>query len=166
VTAEEVRLHLEYNAWASVRLLDAADTLSDAELARDLGTADKCVLGTLVHVFGADRIWLGRVREGLQGERPGPEFHDLAVLRGAWPDLHRQWQEWAAPLTDADLQRVVSYRDLRGNPWKSSLWKILLHVVNHGTHHRGQAVGFMRSLGHTPPPLDLITYYRTEAPDA
>jgi uncharacterized damage-inducible protein DinB len=33
-------------------------------------------------------------------------------------------------------------------------------VVNHGTHHRGQVSGFLRSMGHTPPALDLIAYYR------
>jgi uncharacterized damage-inducible protein DinB len=49
---------------------------------------------------------------------------------------------------------------MRGNPWTQPLWEIVLHVVNHGTHHRGQAAGFLRSLGHTPPKLDLIFYYR------
>jgi len=37
----------------------------------------------------------------------------------------------------------------------------VLHVVNHGTHHRGQAAGFLRAMGYVPPPLDLIAYYRT-----
>jgi uncharacterized damage-inducible protein DinB len=54
----------------------------------------------------------------------------------------------------------VSYRDLKGNPWRTPLWQIVLHVVNHATHHRGQAAGFLRALGHAPPPLDLIAYYR------
>jgi uncharacterized damage-inducible protein DinB len=36
----------------------------------------------------------------------------------------------------------------------------LLHVVNHGTHHRGQVAGFLRSMGRKPPVLDLIAYYR------
>jgi uncharacterized damage-inducible protein DinB len=33
--------------------------------------------------------------------------------------------------------------------------------VNHGTHHRGQVVGFLRALGHTPPVVDLIHFYRS-----
>jgi uncharacterized damage-inducible protein DinB len=36
----------------------------------------------------------------------------------------------------------------------------VLHVVNHGTHHRGQVAGFLRTMGHAPPALDLIAYYR------
>jgi uncharacterized damage-inducible protein DinB len=56
VSAEVIRLHLDYSAWASNRLLDAAGQLTSEELTHDLGTADKSVHGTLVHVFGADRI--------------------------------------------------------------------------------------------------------------
>jgi len=44
---------------------------------------------------------------------------------------------------------------------RTPLWQILLHVVNHATHHRGQVSGFLRAMGHTPPPLDLIAFYRT-----
>ncbi|MGE0816215.1 MAG: DinB family protein, partial [Vicinamibacterales bacterium] len=32
----------------------------------------------------------------------------------------------------------------------------------HGTHHRGQAAAMIRARGHTPPPLDLIRFYRDE----
>jgi uncharacterized damage-inducible protein DinB len=55
---------------------------------------------------------------------------------------------------------MASYHDSRGNPWTTPRWKIVLHVVNHGTHHRGQVSGFLRTMGHKPPQLDLIAYYR------
>ena len=42
--------------------MEAAGGLTQEELTRDFGTADKSVLGTLVHVFGADRIWLARLK--------------------------------------------------------------------------------------------------------
>ena len=78
----------------------------------------------------------------------------------------QDWLGWARPLTDEDVLRDVSYRDLKGNPWSTPLWQIVFHVVNHGTHHRGQAAGFLRSMGHVPPPLDLIAYYRERATTA
>jgi uncharacterized damage-inducible protein DinB len=37
---------------------------------------------------------------------------------------------------------------------------MILHVVNHGTHHRGQITTILRQLGATPRNLDLIAYYR------
>ena len=159
ISAEAIREHLSYSAWATVRLLDAAAKLSPEELTRDFGTADRNVLGTLAHTFGADRVWLARVR--------GQQQHGLSEADREWPTIQREWsavsegwREWARGMTDDSLLTVLDYTDLKGNPWRQSLWQIVLHVVNHGTHHRGQVSGFLRSMGHTPPPLDLIAYYR------
>ena len=141
-------------------MLDAAAALSPEELTRDFGTADKTVAGTLVHVFAADRSWLARLHGQGPGNRPGPEFLDLPVLREGWAAVHANWQAWGEKLTDDGASAVLNYHDLKGNAWRTPVWQIVLHVVNHATHHRGQAAGFLRSMGHTPPPLDLIAYYR------
>ena len=119
------------------------------------------MIGTLVHVFAADRIWLQRVQGVPPLGIPGPEYYDAAVLRPAWQAVGEDWRAWARPLADEDFLQEISYRDLKGNPWRTPLWQVVLHVVNHGTHHRGQAAGFLRSMGHPPPPLDLIAYYRS-----
>lgn len=163
ISADVLRTHLDYTRWASARLLEAAGSLSDAELRRDFGTADKSVIGTLAHVYGADRIWLTRVRGDSPTSLPRDAFQDVGVLASKWKVLMQDWLEWARPLSDNDFLRDISYRDLKGNPWTTPLWQIVLHVVNHGTHHRGQAAGFLRSMGHVPPPLDLIAYYRERA---
>jgi uncharacterized damage-inducible protein DinB len=160
VSADTLRTHLDYTTWATERLLDAAAKLTPEELTRDFGTADKSVVGTLAHAFAADRVWMSRI----QGKPPGkfitPEDRDLAVLRREWPALLQAWKEWAAGLTDENVSAMASYQDLKGNAWTTPLWQIVLHVVNHGTHHRGQVSGFLRAMGHVPPPLDLMAYYR------
>src|SRR5271154_4604568 len=61
VSVDTLRLQLDYSAWASQRLMDAAAKLSPDELTRDFKTSDKTVLDTLVHIYAADRIWLPRV---------------------------------------------------------------------------------------------------------
>lgn len=161
VSADTLRQHLDYSTWASLRLMDAAANLSQEELTREFNTADKNVIGTLAHVFAADRVWLARVK----GETPGRFITDgdrrLEVLQSDWPALHQRWKMWAEPLTDENVLNVVSYKDTKGNAYESRLWQILLHLVNHGTHHRGQVSGFLRAMGHTPPPVDLIAYYRS-----
>jgi uncharacterized damage-inducible protein DinB len=160
ISGDVLRLHLEYNRWASACLLDAAAALTDIDLRRDFGTADKSVIGTLTHIYGGDRVWLARVRGDAPLTLPHDAFDDVAALGSAWKEVSEGWAEWARPMTDTDFEPVLAYRDLKGNPWQTPLWQIVLHVVNHGTHHRGQVSGFLRAMGHTPKPLDLIAYYR------
>ena len=160
VSADVLREHLHYTAWASQLLVHALEHIPSDQLTRDFQTSDHSILGTLVHVFAADRVWLKR----LQGEAVttflSDSDFDLRVLQIDWPLLYGKWNEWAAELTDESAAASVSYLDTKGNPYASTVREIVFHVVNHGTHHRGQVAGFLRTLGHTPPQLDLIRYYR------
>lgn len=161
VSVDTLRLQLDYSAWASQRLLDAAAKLSPEELTRDFKTADKSVLDTLVHVYAADRVWLARAVGEHRATFVDPEDRDLTLLQSEWPALQQRWKLWLRDFGDADVARPISYKDTRGNPYTTPVWQIVLHLVNHGTHHRGQVSGFLRTMGHTPPPLDLIAYYRS-----
>lgn len=159
-TAQTLQTHLRYTTWATNRLLEAASNLSSEERERDFGTADKSVLGTLVHLFAADRVWLARIHGGPPDHFSLPRGYDLARLSSEWAELFGRWEGWGAALTDDSAEARISYSDSKGIPWVSPVWQIVLHVVNHGTHHRGQVSGFLRAMGRTPPVLDLIAFYR------
>ena len=120
------------------------------------------MLGTLAHVFAADRVWLGRIQGSPPARFLDPEVDlKLAVLQNDWPALLERWQAWGNNLQDASA--VVAYKDMKGNAHTTPLWQIVLHVVNHATHHRGMVAAMIRAMGHTPPPLDLILFYRENA---
>lgn len=163
ISVEVLRSHLAYSAWANKALVDAAGELAGEELTRDFGTADKSVLGTLVHIFAADRVWLARMRGEPQRFSSDADCR-LSVLQNDWPALHEGWRAWASGLREGDADSILSYRDLRGNPWQQPLWCLVMHVVNHATHHRGQVSGFLRAMGRKPPVLDLVYYYRKVRP--
>jgi uncharacterized damage-inducible protein DinB len=155
-----VRSHLDYTAWASRRLVASAAALPPDELNRDFQTADRSILETLVHIFAGDRVWLARLAGA-----PIPAFltdadRSLSVLEREWPPLQERWKEWAARLTDETALTELAYLDLKGRRWTQPAWELALHVVNHGTHHRGQVAGFLRSMGHTPPPIDFVVFCR------
>ncbi len=154
ISADDARLHLQYSAWASRRLLEASLKLDPEQFTRDLGVANKSVRGTLEHIMMADRVWIARIL-GITIE---PE-----ALETQWPQIQQRWADFAAGMSDADLSRVISYKDLKGNPYQTPLWQIVLHVVNHGTLHRGQVMAMFRQLGVAPPPTDLIFFYREQA---
>jgi uncharacterized damage-inducible protein DinB len=160
VSADLLREHLLYTAWASRRLVHALEHLPEEHLTHNFQTSERTILGTLVHVFAADRIWMARVKGEALTSFISEGDYNLHVLQIDWPLLYEKWNEWAAGLADENASAEISYHDMKGNPHVSTAWEVVLHLVNHGTHHRGQVAGFLRALGHTPPPLDLVLYYR------
>jgi uncharacterized damage-inducible protein DinB len=161
VPQQTLRLHLSYTALASRRLVEAAGLLTEDERTRDFKHADRNVLGTLVHIFAADRVWLGRILGNVPARFIDPETDmQMATLENDWPVLSSRWLEWIDTQTDESLLQPLQYRDLKGNEYQTPLWQIVLHVVNHATHHRGQVSAMLRAMGHTPPGVDLIFYYR------
>ena len=155
MTAGVLKQHIAYTRWATDRLMRTVEQISAEHLTHDFQTADRTILNTLVHTFGADRVWLKRVRGEPITAFLTDEDRQLATLQRDWPGVIDGWRA----LVD-EPERVIHYQDMKGNPYTSRLWEIVLHVVNHGTHHRGQVSGFLRALGHAPPQLDLIRFYR------
>jgi uncharacterized damage-inducible protein DinB len=160
VTPETLRQHIDYTAWASNRMLEAAAALPPGELAHDFGTADKTVLGTLLHIYGADWAWIERLDGRSPTSRPYAADATLATLQTEWPRIWTRWRDYAAALTPDSADAEIAYTTFKGDAFRSPAWQIVLHVVTHATHHRGQAVGFLRSMGKTPPVLDLMAFYR------
>lgn len=152
-------LQLEYSAWATALLLDAAAALTEDELSRNLQGSHGSVLDTLRHIFYADRVWLARL-EGkpqiFKGEGPEPS---IGVLRTEWPPLLVRFRDFIGALPDSEIASDLHYTNMKGEPWSAARWKVVLHVVNHATLHRGQVMGMLRQLGHPPPATDLIYFY-------
>jgi uncharacterized damage-inducible protein DinB len=50
--------------------------------------------------------------------------------------------------------------ELDGQPFAHPLGKLMRHVVNHSTYHRGQLATQLRQLGQTPPNTDFTRFLR------
>jgi uncharacterized damage-inducible protein DinB len=148
-----------YDAWANARVFEVAEALTPERLQARLASSFPSVRDTLGHLVGAAWIWLRRWR----GESPAAP----AWTRAELPEIRRQLAivetdraAFLAGLTDADFDRPFDYRNLKGEPQHDRLGGTLLHVVNHGTYHRGQVATQLRQLACTPPNTDLIAYLR------
>ncbi len=160
MTPEEIRLLYDYNAWANHRTLDSCAALTDEQFKRDLGGSFGSVHRTLVHIMGGEWIWY----EVWHGRAPSAlpvaeQFATLGSLRQRWADIERNLMSFVASLSAAHLDRVIEYRNLRGNQFAYPLRPMLQHLVNHGSYHRGQVVTLLRQLGAQPRPTDLLRYY-------
>jgi uncharacterized damage-inducible protein DinB len=153
-----------FNAWARGRMLDAVGALDGVAYRKDLGNSFGSVHGTVVHILGAEELWLKR----WHGESPtslvsADTFASFPEVRRRWDDLEIELQRFLAALTEETVLRVIRHRDTRGNAYATPLWQMMQHVVNHSTYHRGQVTTMLRQLGARPVATDLITYYRQQA---
>jgi uncharacterized damage-inducible protein DinB len=163
MTAAETALHLRYSAWASRKLLEAVRALPDADLERPVGISHGTLLGTLTHILWADWLWFTRV-VAPPVELMVKPAHTREALETVWPRLQDEWVSWAEHASDAEILRVVEYKSiLDGKMAQTPAWQIVMHVVNHATLHRGQAMGMLRQMGIPPPGTDLMNFYRERA---
>jgi uncharacterized damage-inducible protein DinB len=152
---------LEYQRWATTKTLDSVAKLTNEQLHRDLGSSFKSVFETLLHLYGADRAWLGRVK-GQTPSRPNPnDYPSLEAMREAWEVVFDGWIATVAKHENPKLE--IQYTSYDGAPFSSSLEEIVKHVVNHGTYHRGQVAAMQRMLGGEAVSTDLISFYRARA---
>ena len=160
MTPEQIRALYDYNAWANRRILDACGALTEEQFTRDLGSSFRSVRDTVVHILGGEWIWLerwhGRSPSALP---PSSDFPTLARVRERWAEIERGLKDFVAGVSAADLDRVIEYRNTRGNRFAYPLRSMLQHVVNHGTYHRGQVTTLLRQLGAQPRPTDLLRFY-------
>ena len=160
--ASEVRELIDYTRWANEQMLDATAALSTNDFVRDLGNSFPSVRDTLVHVMSAEWVWLSRLLGQSPTEMPVAwKSYDHAQVRAGWADVARGHAGFVQRLDDADLEGVLDYRLLSGQPGSSTIGQILRHVDNHSTYHRGQVATMLRQLGAKAPTTDLIHYYRT-----
>ena len=156
MTSADLQRHIRYSNWASRLLMDAVRTLPPGELGKPTGISHHSILGTMTHLHFADWIWYTRVAEPI--EKPA---ETLDALEREWPDLQQRWETFCDGLSDADLARPIPYRSIRGYDAVANVEQVVLHLVNHGTLHRGQVMGMIRQLGIVPPGTDLMHYYMT-----
>lgn len=157
---DELRALFAFNRWANLRFLDALAGLSAEEYTRELGGSFPTVENTLLHLLGAEWVWLSRWKGSSPGAFPEADTLDgVTAVRERWDRLWSEQQEYLATLDEATLPRDLAYARMNGERRSQPLHEQLRHVVNHGTYHRGQLAMMLRMLGRVPPSTDLVMWY-------
>jgi uncharacterized damage-inducible protein DinB len=168
MTFDDLHLLVDYNYWARDRVLDAVAELSPKQFTRDMGNSFGSVRDTVAHIIDAEQIWIMR----WHGEQPlgfqqPDRIPDLAAARNEWSNNESRMRAFFTQLGPDGVERVIEYKDMRGNPRSDVFWQMVQHVVNHGSYHRGQVTTMMRQLGAKPAKyMDLIAFYREKQQSA
>jgi uncharacterized damage-inducible protein DinB len=156
---ETIRDLYAYNRWANARSLEGASAVSSADFTKDVGGSFASLRGTLAHMYGAEWIWLERWRGNSPRALPfALDFPDVETIRTRWLDVEREQKKFLDGVDPARLAHVISYVNLKGETFAYPLRRMLQHVVNHSSYHRGQIATLLRQLGATPLSTDLLLY--------
>ncbi len=164
----DIRQLFDYTEWANDLAMEAADELPDEDLRRDQRISHGSIFGTLLHMAGAEWIWLERwngrspAKAGAWSMWKPESCTDLAALNDRWSEVIDRRAQFISALDEERLAADVPFKLLSGDLSSMRLVDQMRHVANHATMHRGQVVGMIRQLGIDPPSTDLLFYLRRD----
>ena len=108
------------------------------------------------HCINAHQLWNARITGGNQfGVFDVHSFDEIKSL-----DL-QNYEDTLSIIESKDLSEIIAYTNSKGLPFENSIQKILFHIGNHFTHHKGQLISDLRQNGIEPLVTDYI-YYQKE----
>ncbi|WP_201743741.1 DinB family protein [Roseiconus nitratireducens] len=167
----------QHRCWVNAKLLSAASELSVEQLRAPFEIGQGSVWQTLLHLMGAEYVWLetvlGNESPVMPGDLPdelvGNQLAEDSVrsfedLRARWSELDARWETFLSELQPIDLAKQifkVSTSSVGGQRRATSLMDILLHVCTHAHYTSAQLINMLRQLGSSelPDPM-MITMAR------
>lgn len=158
---ELLQQYAAYNIWATKNLVDLISKLKNEEIVKEVASSFPSLYKTLQHMWLAEEIWWQRLKLTekivLQSENFTGSFDQLTANLS---NQSRQFAEWVNAATENQLEHVFAFVRNKEQQ-KMPVYRMLLHVFNHATYHRGQLVTILRQLGVDKiPSTDFSTFCR------
>jgi len=115
----------------------------------------------MAHLFGAQQVWLSRCsNDPTIGTTIWPDWQ-AGKLKQIAQDNHAKYIAYLDSLNADAFEQIITYKTSKGVPFETKLVDILTHVINHGTHHRGQIGQLLKFAGAEQlPGTDYILFVR------
>lgn len=165
LTPAAARTLADYKKWANQETFAIVMALPPEDIYKERVSLFKNIATTLNHTYVVDLIWQAHI----QGRK-----HGIAALNTVThPDIGALWEAqqamddwyaaWADEQTEAGLAEEKEFELIGGNAGRMSSAEILLHVVNHGSYHRGFVSDMLTQIPAKRPSVDLPVYKRVKA---
>jgi len=152
-----------YKAWADDLFLSVVAELPESALIASQPIVFGSLIRTLNHAYAMDFVWqchlLGKPH-GLNSRNP-VEHPPIRELVASQRRINSWFVDYADSLSQSECAQVVNFEFIGGGKGAMSREEILLHVVNHGTYHRGHVAGMLYHLNVFPPTTDLPVFLRS-----
>ncbi|KJV39491.1 DinB family protein [Acinetobacter brisouii] len=159
MNVESLQLLARYNIWATTKLSQSLANVTDTDFYRDSGLFFQSIFGTLNHLLlGEHELWFSRFAKGYS---PTLQLNSIVeqdrhILIQTLQEKALNWITFLNDLDPQDLAGNLNYQTSTGQLKLLPYAATLVHVFNHGTHHRGQISAALTAMGYACPELDLV----------
>lgn len=154
---------LAYQAWANDELMQRL-----CGMARRTGNGEgRAALRLMNHIHVVSRIFaahLTGVTHGYENDNP-EQTPEPAALRAAISKSDRWYLDYIETLRGPELARPIAFTFTDGDKGCMTAQEMLVHVVLHGSYHRGE-VGRMLARLRVSPPWDTYAVHLHRADPA
>lgn len=157
-----VQMLTRYKAWANEITFQSLSILPEEELLKERQTNFTTILHTLNHIYVVDDIF----RAHLEGRAHGYTARNTEAvphLNALWEimiAMDRYYIDLSDRLSVDELNEVIEFEFVGGGQGAMSREQIILHLVNHGTYHRGFVSDMMYQIPAKPTANDLPVFLR------
>ena len=156
---KDIHLIYEYNYWANKRILASSANVTQEQFDALGSFPFGGLRGTLLHILDTEWGWRGLFQSiDSASELLEADFPTIAAFEAHWREEEAAMRAYLADLSDDDMESHLIYTTDTGIKRDRILWHCLLHVVNHGTQHRGEAAALLTDYGHSPGDLDFTVF--------
>jgi len=137
------------------RLLKFLETIPFEKLTAESNWGYSSARNMLAHIQETEDWWVkGVLKDEPYQDYNFSDFNSLEDFKKTWEKLQRQTLDYVEANQNILKDRVT--RNLRGKTYEFQIQKVLMHVLTHEFHHRGQICLLLRQAGFTPPDVDLV----------
>jgi uncharacterized damage-inducible protein DinB len=137
-------------------LLNQVMTVPDDLLHRPIeGFGHTSVWKQLVHILSCEEGWVHDLQNQVFSGWHEGDCPTMAALQVAKDRIREATRTYVGNLTEEQLNTTLAERPADWGGELRSPAFILLHVITHAFHHKGQIVAMLRILGYPAPDTDL-----------
>ena len=111
-------------------------------------------ISLLSHTLNEQKIWNDRI----QGKTDTVQVWKDYNIEELESVENKNFQETLEILENEDLERIVQYKNSKGESYQNSVKDIIFHIINHSTYHRGQIATEFRKQKIDPIVSDFVYY--------
>lgn len=150
----------QYNHWATQKTIVVLEKTSPDQWAQDLGGSFKSLADTVLHLLSAEKLTCERLQGTQQPFLANSFVGSKAEILALWATYSQKLAEIVAGFDGESPDTLLQFKTLKGADMEMERYKLITHVVNHSTYHRGQLVNYLRQLGFTGlESTDMFNFY-------